>query len=114
MARLTPTSGKWIDLPPGQQYVLGRDPSCDVVVDDDSCSRRHLLISVDLDGDCMTLQDLDSRNGTYLDGGKLTDVVFAPDESELRVGSTVFVISYQEVAELGETQELDTYIPDGA
>ncbi len=50
--------------------VLGRDPSADVQIDDVTVSRRHASITVAGD---VTLQDLESKNGTFIDGVRLTD-----------------------------------------
>jgi DNA-binding winged helix-turn-helix (wHTH) protein len=49
--------------------VLGRDPSADVQIDDATVSRRHAAITV---ADSVTLQDLESKNGTFVDGVRLT------------------------------------------
>ncbi len=45
--------------------VIGRDGSCDVVLDDSSVSRWHLKLDVDEQGTCR-LTDLGSTNGTYV------------------------------------------------
>jgi DNA-binding winged helix-turn-helix (wHTH) protein len=50
--------------------VLGRDGSADVQIDDPTVSRRHASITIA--DDEATLTDLDSKNGTFLDGEKLT------------------------------------------
>jgi transcriptional regulator with PAS, ATPase and Fis domain len=50
-----------------RSLVLGRDPECDVVVDDETVSRRHasLVLSPPM------IQDLGSHNGTFLGGDRL-------------------------------------------
>jgi hypothetical protein len=50
----------------GTTTVLGRAATCQVVVEDDFASRRHAQISLRDDG--YWLRDLDSKNGTLLDG----------------------------------------------
>ena len=55
-----------VPLPDGREMVVGRDPDCDVVLDDDRVSRRHaVLVS---DGSQWSLTDLASKNGTLIDG----------------------------------------------
>jgi DNA-binding winged helix-turn-helix (wHTH) protein len=49
--------------------VLGRDPSADVQIDDVTVSRRHASLTVEDDA---TLEDLDSKNGTFIEGERLT------------------------------------------
>jgi DNA-binding winged helix-turn-helix (wHTH) protein len=56
-------------LVPGEN-VIGRDPRCGVWLDASGVSRRHACIT--LDGAKSTLEDLGSRNGTFLNGEKLT------------------------------------------
>jgi two-component system, cell cycle response regulator len=46
--------------------VIGRHPSCQLIIDDPSVSRRHARIF--LQGGELWLQDLGSRNGTFIDG----------------------------------------------
>ena len=49
--------------------LLGRDPDANVYIDHPSVSRRHARISIAAGG--ATLEDLRSRNGTFLDGRKI-------------------------------------------
>ena len=50
--------------------VLGRDPAADILIDHSTVSRRHASITVTEQG--ATLEDLDSKNGTFVDGARLT------------------------------------------
>ena len=49
-----------------EELVVGRHPSCDVVVTDETVSRRHLLLTF-RDGGWI-VRDLSSTNGTRLNG----------------------------------------------
>ena len=51
------------------EQVLGRDPGCDLVVDDASVSRRHAQLQI-VD-DRVSLLDLDSTNGLWNDGHRV-------------------------------------------
>ena len=51
--------------------TLGRDAGCDIVINDPSVSREHAVLTV-TDGQ-LTVADRDSKNGTRVDGRKLTD-----------------------------------------
>jgi hypothetical protein len=53
-------------LPEGGRTVVGRDPDCDLVLDDDRVSRRHAVVASDASG--WTIADLGSKNGTLIDG----------------------------------------------
>ncbi|HLJ75283.1 MAG TPA: FHA domain-containing protein [Thermoanaerobaculia bacterium] len=50
--------------------VLGRDPIADVQIDDSTVSRKHA--SIEVRGELATLRDLESKNGTFLDGEKIS------------------------------------------
>ena len=50
--------------------LLGRDPSCDLHLDDRKVSRRHCEIRVEADR--IAVFDLDSQNGCYV--GKRTGI----------------------------------------
>ncbi len=50
--------------------TMGRSEDCDVVVDHRSLSRKHAVLTVD--SEALTLTDLDSTNGTFLDGQEVT------------------------------------------
>ena len=59
-----------IDLEGLVELTIGRDPSCNVAFElprDDYVSRRHAAIRIE-NGDHFKLIDLDSRNGTLLNG----------------------------------------------
>lgn len=49
-----------------REYLIGRGPECDVVVDDTRVSRRHARLTVS--GDGAEIVDLQSKNGTEVDG----------------------------------------------
>jgi hypothetical protein len=53
-------------LPEGRETVVGRDPECEVTVEDDRVSRRHAVLTPGPSG--WTLSDLGSKNGTLVDG----------------------------------------------
>ncbi len=75
--------GKVFDLRPGQ-YVVGRAPGVDVLLAEESVSRRHALITVA--EDAVTVLDLDSHNGTRVNG-QLVKMAPVGEGDELRFGS---------------------------
>ncbi len=50
--------------------VLGRHPSCDVVILGERVSKRHL--ECDVEGGLVTIRDLQSANGTLVNGSRIT------------------------------------------
>jgi DNA-binding winged helix-turn-helix (wHTH) protein len=67
------------------ETVLGRDPAATVLVDHKSVSREHARIR--LSAGAATLEDLGSKNGTFLRGSRLTGTAPLSDGDEIRIGS---------------------------
>ena len=65
-------SGRTIHLQ-HDTIVVGRHPGCDIHVPDETVSRRHAQIIVE--GDGYFIEDLGSRNGTHLNGQRVTSPV---------------------------------------
>jgi pSer/pThr/pTyr-binding forkhead associated (FHA) protein len=62
-------SGKRVFVSQGE-FVLGRTEGCDLVLKDDRVSRRHASLTVRPDGR-VDVADLDSSNGTFVNGQRL-------------------------------------------
>lgn len=65
--------------------LIGRDPDAAVWVDSTTVSRRHAVIVVSPEG--ATLEDLGSKNGTFVRGRRVDAVTPLADGDELAVGS---------------------------
>jgi DNA-binding winged helix-turn-helix (wHTH) protein len=70
-------------------YVLGRDPGADVVIDSRSVSRRHACITVGDEG--CTLEDLESKSGTFVRGARVKGPTPLQDGDEIGLGTYRFV-----------------------
>ncbi|WP_161965183.1 FtsK/SpoIIIE domain-containing protein [Ornithinimicrobium cerasi] len=80
-----PDAGGWLALPPGRWRTVGRDPQCDLVIDDPGLSRRHLRVRHGRHG--FEVEDLGSTNGVHpLDDGGGT--ALSPG-TRLRIGGSV-------------------------
>lgn len=64
--------------------VIGRAPDATIQCDVTGVSRHHARIVVAKDG--ATLEDLDSKNGTYLQGKRITSAPLT-DGDEIRIGT---------------------------
>jgi pSer/pThr/pTyr-binding forkhead associated (FHA) protein len=63
--------------------VAGRHPDADIFLDDVTVSRRHAEIT--RAGKVFSIRDLDSLNGTYLEGSR-TSGGLLQDGSEIQIG----------------------------
>jgi DNA-binding winged helix-turn-helix (wHTH) protein len=66
------------------EHTVGRIRHSTVWIDDPAVSRRHARITVAPDG--VTLQDLGSKNGTYLNARRLQTVETLNDGDEIVIG----------------------------
>jgi DNA-binding winged helix-turn-helix (wHTH) protein len=71
------------------ESVLGRSLDADIRFDVPGVSRRHARIVVD--GEHVALEDLGSRNGTYLRGERITGRATLADGDEVRLGPVSIV-----------------------
>ena len=72
----------------GRELTIGRSEDSDLIVDDEFASTYHAKLVL-LNGEWM-LQDLNSTNGTYLDGVKVTTQTTLKLKSTVRIGKTSF------------------------
>ena len=61
--------GNTIELPREGVMVVGRNPRCDVVIDNTEVSRTHCRIEMTASG--VSVEDLRSSNGTYVNGERV-------------------------------------------
>lgn len=71
------------------ENVVGRDPDAALWIDHPSVSRRHARIVVA--GGRAVLEDLGSKNGTFLSGERLGRKAVLEDGDELRIGPEAMV-----------------------
>jgi DNA-binding winged helix-turn-helix (wHTH) protein len=76
--------GVSIEVPAGQS-VIGRDRGCGVQIDADSVSRHHARLSVA--GGEVSIEDLGSKNGTWVGGERIRGTVSLTDGTCFRLGS---------------------------
>lgn len=74
----------------GEQTTLGRHPSNDIVLTFDSISRFHAR--VDKRGDYFILQDLNSSNGVFVNGERITQVAIHNGDA-VTFGNVEFMFS---------------------
>jgi diguanylate cyclase (GGDEF)-like protein len=85
-------------FPLSGDLVIGRAGSADIVLDDDGVSRRHARIRMQPSGN-VELEDLNSTNGTYYMGERITRQMLK-DGDKVQIGSTaVLKFSYQDQLE---------------
>ena len=95
--------------------VIGRDSDCDVRIESQYVSRHHCCLSESNEG--LVIEDLESRNGTFLNGQRISSAV-------LRSGDEIAIAHVRYIVDLGDlnsgddpdtdlTAEMDQFDPKG-
>lgn len=93
---------KRISIEPGEA-IIGRDPGASVSIDDSSVSRRHTRVVFGEEG--ATLEDLGSKNGTFLSGTRVAAAVPLSDRDKIKIGAVPLTVRIFAVRESTETEE---------
>jgi len=68
----------------GASLIIGRVAPATIVLEGAAVSRRHCM--VDRHGDQVSVMDLGSTNGTFVDGMRVSEPVILVDGARLQVG----------------------------
>ncbi|WP_077598562.1 FHA domain-containing protein [Olsenella urininfantis] len=71
--------------------VIGRSPSSDIVIDEPFVSATHARFT--LQGPALVLEDLNSTNGTLVNGHPISQPVTLRDGDEVQVGDAIMRVS---------------------
>jgi len=82
-------NGRPMPLTDGE-HIAGRGAECSLVIDAVTVSRRHARITVH-SGEA-TIEDLDSTNGTHVNGVRISSATRLVDGNEIALGSAVLVV----------------------
>jgi hypothetical protein len=83
-----PTPGQRTELNlQARSVLIGRDPACNLVVNDIEVSRRHARLVAQSGG--YAIEDLGSTNGTFVNEARLKDIVTLMPGSTIRLGDHI-------------------------
>jgi DNA-binding winged helix-turn-helix (wHTH) protein len=88
------------------ENIVGRDPDSAVWLDSDSVSRVHARIVVDTAARRLWLEDLGSKNGTRLRGGRVGERVELTDGDEVTFGAVRVKLRSWSSATAAETKRI--------
>jgi signal transduction histidine kinase/pSer/pThr/pTyr-binding forkhead associated (FHA) protein len=107
-----PDKGRKFQLPDKEPQLIGRSSEA-LAISDNTVSRRHAELTPD--GGAWFLRDLQSQNGTYVNGTRIRDRTQLNNGDQIRVGSSVFLFGSPrelrpDVLRLLRSDELDSEI----
>jgi transcriptional regulator with GAF, ATPase, and Fis domain len=88
----------------GDEVSIGRDSSNLIAISDVSLSRRHCLLRKTAEG--YVLQDLDSRNGTFVNGEAVKEFLLKGGD-KIAAGDSVFLFQLRDEAEELSTDRIE-------
>ena len=92
--------------------VIGRAEDATIRLDSGGVSRHHARVVVD--GDEARVEDLGSKNGTFVDGRRLRGACALREGAELRVGSLTLTFRVVAPEALTKTLPVVETIPDSS
>ena len=72
-----------------EETIIGRNPTTDITLLDENISREHSIILRDSDTGTYSIEDLQSTNGTKVNGKRVRSADLQP-EDEIEIGHTRF------------------------
>lgn len=91
-------SGKYqggeFPLIPGKQLIIGRSPDLELALIEDMVSRKHAKLTVTDDGR-ITLEDLGSSNGTFVNGEQITRPTRLREGDRVLIGTSILKLVQQ-------------------
>ena len=100
--------GAQLRVPITGALVLGRDPANEVTIDDGYLSRRHCQVSHR--DSRVIVRDLESYNGTYVNGQRIHEECYLLPGDVLKVGRTRLFVDFGDVA--NQSGNLKIYSPN--
>jgi pSer/pThr/pTyr-binding forkhead associated (FHA) protein len=74
------------------EFLIGRADDCDVQLTGKLISRHHCAIAVDIAARSVRVRDMESRNGTFVNGERVLGTCALLDRDTLTVGSVPLTI----------------------
>ncbi len=72
-------------------FFIGRGEACQIRLNFSDVSERHAMLSVS--GDQVTIKDLNSANGTYVNGVEISDVTLLDGSQVVQIGTSMLRVS---------------------
>jgi DNA-binding winged helix-turn-helix (wHTH) protein len=101
--------GKSYPLYHGENSI-GRAPDARVLLTDSTISRRHAVITIHEGGNAFLLRDLQSKNGTFVNGRLIgPELVTVPERAKIEFGTLAASVRFRKIS---TTQSMRLNMPE--
>jgi diguanylate cyclase (GGDEF)-like protein len=90
--------------------TIGRDPKTELPLQDEGISRRHCRIYFDKEKGAFFIEDLNSTNGTLLNGKRLQGTKKLEAGDRIYLGACVVKFTYSDALEVGYHAQMDVLV----
>ncbi len=94
----------YVTVPLDQEIIIGRDEAAALPLTDGTVSKRHARVTHE-DGGTLVLTDLDSTNGTAVNGQPVTRTILRPGD-HLEIGAVSMRVDMLSAEELGHLRRV--------
>lgn len=78
--------------------ILGRGEASDCILNDNAASTAHAEFNHEISSNSVTIQDLNSTNGTFVNGKRITEIQKLGHEDQIRIGRCIIsIINLEEI-----------------
>lgn len=91
------------------EHIAGRGEDCSLVIDANTVSRRHARFVVN--GGAVTVEDLESTNGTHVNGTRITAPTALSNGNRVELGSEMLVMMKRDPSALTVRSDRRAAIP---
>lgn len=106
---LTPDGGDSVYPLLENEYTIGREPSNDIPIQDGSVSSKHARVFRMPEG--FVIEDLKSRNGTFVNGEKVTEKRLLADNDLIRIGKVILTFNLAKEMKPSEKTQPELRLP---
>jgi predicted component of type VI protein secretion system len=85
------------------EALLGRARGCNVRIPSSEVSRQHCRLRIE--NNVVTVEDLESVNGTFINGTRVRDIETVQPGDRLTLGPVTFVVEYDSATQTWQPQE---------
>jgi two-component system cell cycle response regulator len=93
-----------------RSVTVGRDPKIELPLQDEGISRRHCRIFFDKEKSSFFLEDLDSTNGTLLNGKRVKEAKRLEAGDRIYLGACVVKFTFSDALEVGYHAQMDVLV----